>query len=293
MRNILVLSVMLFGVVFSSQAIKIDRTVFPNEIKVGGEIIVSVNVKKEGVEGFARLIETVPEGFKAEELNSATGNFIFENGKIRIIWLTMPEGDTYKAEYRLVHIGNTPGVMKLDGKFHYVNDDKRLEISLPPFDLVVKKVSGPKEIVRLEKPSNEVDDYKDSVSSPISTEKMFVEIKDSVNIAKPEVKDSIIIDKVETEDLVKVDKTETKNEKIIDSNSELFFKVQLGAYSSEKPISVFGNLPDIHFVKVGNIYKYYSGKFTNEAEARAIIPKARAKGFKGAFLVRFKDGKRI
>jgi len=41
------------------------------------------------------------------------------------------------------------------------------------------------------------------------------------------------------------------------------------------------------------LYKYYSGKFTSEYEARSYIEKARAKGFTGAFLVRFKDGKRL
>ena len=119
-----------------------------------------------------------------------------------------------------------------------------------------------------------------------------VEIADAVVLDKVEAADAVVVDKVETADAV-VDKVDTKEEKIIGINSELFFKIQLGAYSSEKSSVVFGNLPDIHFIKVGNIFKYYSGKFTNEADARAIIPQAKAKGFKGAFLVRFKNGKRI
>ena len=319
MRKFLVLGIMLIGLVFPLQAIKINRTVFPNQIKAGGEIIVSVAVNKEGIEGFARLIENVPKGFRAEELNSATGNFIFENGKIRIIWLTMPEGDTFKAEYRLVHVGSNTGLIKLDGKFHYVKNDKRLEISLPIFDLTVKKVSTPKEIVRLEKAIETIDTTETVLVDKVDIVKTDVvdkvdiaktDVVDKVDIAKADVVDkvetekteavdkvstaeTVVVDKLESTDSIVVDKVDYQEEEIIDVNSELFFKIQLGAYSIEKPSTVFGNLPDIHYIKIGNVFKYYSGKFTNEADARAIIPQAKAKGFKGAFLVRFKNGKRI
>ena len=331
MRKFLALSIMLIGMVFSVHAIKINRTVFPNQIKSGGEVIVSVVINKEGIEGFARLIENVPEGFRAEELNSATGNFIFENGKIRIIWLTMPEGDTFKAEYRLVHTGVNTGLIKLDGKFHYVKNDKRLEISLPTFNLMVKKVSAPKEIVRLEKTIDKVETAETVVVDKVETAETVVvdkvEIAETVVVDKVEITETVVVDKVETAETVVVDKVETtetvvvdkietaetvvvdkvettetvvvdkvaieEKEKIIDVNSKLFFKIQLGAYSKEKSNTVFGGLPDIHFIKVDKLFFYYSGKFTNEADARAIIPQAKAKGFKGAFLVRFKNGKRI
>ena len=287
MRKFLVLSIMLTGLVFSVHAIKINRTVFPNQIKAGGEVIVSVVVNKESIEGFARLIENVPEGFRAEELNSATGNFIFENGKIRIIWLTMPEGDTFKAEYKLVHTGVNTGLIKLDGKFHYVKNDKRLEISLPTFNLMVKKVSAPKEIVRLEKTINKVETAETVVVDKVKT-------AETVVVDKVETAETVVVDKVETAETVVVDKVPIKEkEKITDLDSKLFFKIQLGAYSNEKSSTVFGGLPDIHFIKVDKLFFYYSGKFTNEADARAIIPQAKAKGFKGAFLVRFKNGKRI
>ena len=309
MRKFLALSIMLTGLVFSVHAIKINRTVFPNQIKSGGEVIVSVVINKEGIEGFARLIENVPEGFRAEELNSATGNFIFENGKIRIIWLTMPEGDTFKAEYRLVHTGVNTGLIKLDGKFHYVKNDKRLEISLPIFNLMVKKVSAPKEIVRLEKTIDKVETAETVVVDKVETAETVVvdkvEIAETVVVDKVEITETVVVDKVETAETVVVDKVETtetvvvdkvaieEKEKITDVNSKLFFKIQLGAYSKEKSNTVFGGLPDIHFIKIDKLFFYYSGKFTNEADARAIIPQAKAKGFKGAFLVRFKNGKRI
>ena len=252
------LSVVLICSAFSGYAVKITRSVFPKEIISGGEIVVSLTVEKQGIEGFAKLIETIPEGFKAVELNSAMGNFIFENGKVRIIWLTIPEGDSYKAEYKLIHIGTNTGKIKLNGKFFYVKEDKRTEFSLPVLNLIVKEKIEPK--------------------IPI------------VLVDKTIVTEAVVAEEVVTEAVVAevVEKTSVE-----DPTDVLFFKVQLGAYSSEKTKNTFGTLPDIHFIKTGAFYKYYSGKFTNEASARAIIPEAKALGFKGAFLVRFKNGKRI
>ena len=120
MSKISVFLVLFLGLTFSSSAISVERKVFPDEIKQGQSVIVTITVKKEGEEGFAKLMENIPEDFKAEELNSATGNFICEDGKLRIIWLTMPDGESFRAEYKLVYQGSASGSFDLGGKFYYV-----------------------------------------------------------------------------------------------------------------------------------------------------------------------------
>ena len=64
-------------------------------------------------------------------------------------------------------------------------------------------------------------------------------------------------------------------------------------FSTEKSMNTFGSLQTVHFDKVGKFYKYYSGKFSSEADARANIKNAQEQGFTGAFLVRFKDGEKL
>lgn len=66
------------------------------------------------------------------------------------------------------------------------------------------------------------------------------------------------------------------------------YKVQLGVFSEEKSLSVFKGLPDVHYSLINGFYKYFSGKFNTEAEAKKVIVEAKSKGFKGAFLVRVK-----
>jgi len=271
----------------NSFALEVTRTIFPAEIKVGQAAVVSLTVKKEGEEGFAKLMETIPEGFKAVELNSATGNFIFEDGKLRIIWLTMPDGESFKAEYKLIYEGDKHGDFKLDGKFYYVKNGKRSEFALKSTSLKVleEKVE--------EKPAPEVVISKEDMAKPESEVKAdtVVANESTTEEVKEEVAE-VVEEKVEEvkEEVAEEVKEEVKEEPV---KSDLVFKVQLGVFSSENDLKVFGDLPDVHYEMVGKLYKYYSGNFSSEFEARTIIEKAHNNGFPGAFLVRFKDGKRI
>lgn len=66
-------------------------------------------------------------------------------------------------------------------------------------------------------------------------------------------------------------------------------KVQLGVFSMKKSKDVFKGLPDVHFKKVNGVYKYYSGKFTHEIDARENLISAKSKGFSGAFVVEVEE----
>ena len=283
MNKLHLLWVLLFILNFKSFAISVERKVFPNEIKKGQSIIVSITVKKEGEEGFAKLMETIPEDFKAEELNSATGNFICEDGKLRIIWLTMPDGESFRAEYKLVYEGASSGSFDLGGKFYYVKEGKRAEYKLTSSSVRIIEKEKPKEDITVPEITTNSIEPKDNVVATADIEEQEKEgsSKETVNDDDPVENNNEI-----TEDKADDIKTETLK-------SEVVFKVQLGVFSKEKDMEVFGDLPEVHFIKVGNLYKYYSGKFTSEYEARSNIEEARLNGFKGAFLVRFKDGKRL
>ena len=282
----------LIGLTSSVSAITVERKVFPDEIRQGQSVVVTITVKKEGEEGFAKLMENIPADFKAEEMNSATGNFICEDGKLRIIWLTMPDGESFRAEYKLVYQGSSSGSFDLGGKFYYVKEGKRTEYNL---------TSSSVRIVEKSK-SNTNDEV--VVVPPITTKAIEPKGNDDASIDTDPTSGKESSEEISNGDKENIDNSEAKTDskEIIETKvkteketikSEVVFKVQLGVFSSEKDLEVFGNLPDVHFIKVGNLYKYYSGKFSSEYEARSNNEKAKSNGFTGAFLVRFKDGKRI
>ncbi len=298
MSKISIFLVLLLGLTFSSSAISVERKVFPDEIKKGQSVIVTITVKKEGEEGFAKLMENIPEDFKAEELNSATGNFICEDGKLRIIWLTMPDGETFRAEYKLVYEGASSGSFDLGGKFYYVKEGKRTEYNLRSSSVRIVEKAKPKEDITVPEITTNSIEPKDDAVETADIEGLDKEDSSEETADKDspvENNNDIIVDNTDDSVENNDDDVEDKDDDIKTESlkSEVVFKVQLGVFSKEKDIEVFGNLPEVHFIKVGNLYKYYSGKFTSEYEARSNIDKARLNGFSGAFLVRFKDGKRL
>ncbi|WP_179353693.1 N-acetylmuramoyl-L-alanine amidase family protein [Winogradskyella vidalii] len=73
------------------------------------------------------------------------------------------------------------------------------------------------------------------------------------------------------------------------------FKVQISAGSrllEAKPYN-FNGLNDISSEKAGDIYKYYCGNTSDYNQIKTLQNTAKLKGYSGAFIVAFKDGKKI
>ena len=73
------------------------------------------------------------------------------------------------------------------------------------------------------------------------------------------------------------------------------FKVQIAAGSSDLATtpSNFKGLNNISKEKDGKVVKYYYGEVSDYNEAQNLLSEAKAKGYKDAFVVAFKDGKKI
>ena len=73
------------------------------------------------------------------------------------------------------------------------------------------------------------------------------------------------------------------------------FKVQIaaGGKSIETTPSNFKGLKDISRLSEGNLYKYYYGETDDFTDAKKLLAEAKAKGYTSAFVVAFKDGKKI
>ena len=355
MKKIFILFSILLSSSLSTYAIEVSRTVFPNKIKKGEGAVISVTIKKQGEEGFAKLMEVIPEGFRAEEMNSANGNFISEGGQIRIIWLTMPDGDEFKAEYKLIYEGEDKGSFAVNGKFYFVKNEKRTESVIKPSFVKVFKPSENTESGTAPKieydtpmpviPPAEPEKEEPIVSNSVEKESEFENIEpeeeeeeeespaendssspedlasDASVESTPEAYESVEKDSENTEVTIsmEVSKVETISADLQNEASEniapeqdyknenetfvnnvppvaegLIFKVQLGAYSKpQSDVSIFGDLPNVHYGQENGLYKYYSGSYTSEYEVRNIIKQAQASGFSGAFLVKFKDGKKL
>ncbi len=94
-----------------------------------------------------------------------------------------------------------------------------------------------------------------------------------------------------TDDIKKL-KPVVPKEKI---DNQTIYKVQLAATIKKIPLTSanFNGLKNLSMSKVGKWYKYYTGKTTNLEEIRKIQQLAKEKSFQAAFVVAFKNGKRV
>ncbi len=73
------------------------------------------------------------------------------------------------------------------------------------------------------------------------------------------------------------------------------FKVQLAVSSSRLELvsSNFNGLNSLSMMSAGNLYRYMYGETTDYNDAKRLLQDAKSKGYESAFLVSFRDGKKI
>lgn len=102
----------------------------------------------------------------------------------------------------------------------------------------------------------------------------------------PEKPSKLVIEK-------EITPTESTNDT---TNSGVIFKIQIAAANKKldtKPRN-FKGLKNISFVnESGNFYKYMYGNTTNYETAKKNLAEAKKKGYKSAYMLAFKDGKKI
>lgn len=101
--------------------------------------------------------------------------------------------------------------------------------------------------------------------------------------------------KVVKVDTTKVNKEVKKEIKPVTSNKGVVFKVQISASGKKLDLtpSNFKGLNNISMEEDKTIIKYYYGQVKEHAEAKELLAEAKEKGFTSAFIVAFKDGKKI
>ncbi|HEU4496594.1 MAG TPA: N-acetylmuramoyl-L-alanine amidase, partial [Flavobacterium sp.] len=131
-----------------------------------------------------------------------------------------------------------------------------------------------------------------SVENKIDREELRVEKPKEVVV--PANKDSAKTIAVKTPDPKKLElKPEANSE--TKPGSKVIFKVQISASGKklETVPSNFNGLGNVTVTSEGNLYKYMYGESDSYETAKQHLQEAKSKGFTTAYLVAFKDGKKI
>lgn len=120
-------------------------------------------------------------------------------------------------------------------------------------------------------------------------------IKPSQKVEDIKVIDSPTVTKNTKTPEVKKPEHKVEPKPVVANNGVATFKVQLSASGTKlEPVpSNFKGLNNISVANEGTLYKYMYGETSSYEEAKRLLAEAKAKGFTSAFVIAFKNGKKV
>ena len=247
----------------------------PASVRPGEEFRISVKMNKPGVNGFAKLEYLVPIGFDVAEDESAGSTFRYKDGKVKYLWMALPNTDSFTISYLLTVGAEMSGTQILEGTFSYVESNDTKKFQLPKTILLVSKDASNQELVSSTKPEPKL--------AQTGTQRPITPAND---------------DRSEPE------KTKTYRKRVtsvVDAYTEsdgLVYRVQVLAGNdmrdAEAIAATYGITERIAVTEHDGMYKYVVGEFNIYQSAKTLSNELRnTTALPGPFVVAYKDGYRI
>ncbi|HDP55133.1 MAG TPA: SPOR domain-containing protein [Bacteroidetes bacterium] len=113
---------------FSGSNVSLEMRV-PQEVNAGSEFDIEVVLQKTGLESFARFQQELPRGLTAQVVDNPNASFVFEEQKVKFIWLRLPQDNEMKISYRVRVDERLKGNFTIDGLFSYIDGNERKSVS--------------------------------------------------------------------------------------------------------------------------------------------------------------------
>jgi hypothetical protein len=213
-------------------SIKCLRKLTKSTFLPGEKSRVQVRVFKKNINGLGKLIETLPEGFTAKEVQNNGAVFSFSNNQVKFLWMTLPAEDEFMVEYEIeAEAQFTEGSFFVEGLFTYLEGEDTKQYVIPSDKINLKNT-----------PIQKDEPIVKSESVTIGKSESIKSVKSENTIVNNEVKkDNVVSVKTETTSVViKTDKKESvksnspevpkqkADNKAIESNTNKFDKIPEG-----------------------------------------------------------------
>ena len=97
----------------------------PERVNAGEDFAVTVTITKGSLSDYSRFSQDLPLGLAATNVSSPNADFSFDEQRVRIIWLKLPEANEIKVSYLVSVDARLKGTFALGGVFAYVVNDER------------------------------------------------------------------------------------------------------------------------------------------------------------------------
>lgn len=101
------------------------------------EFTVELTVKKNSHTGFAKLQETIPNGFTATAIEVKNGVFSFTDQKAKFLWMNLPEEKEFKVSYKVKVNDNISGSYFINGEFVYIENEETKKFIIPQNAVII------------------------------------------------------------------------------------------------------------------------------------------------------------
>lgn len=274
------LFLLFFTVGLSAQTITGTQKIPANALP-GTDFTVETTVNKGTTKDFMKFFQEIPEGLVASEIESQGGTFTFADGGAKIVWITPPKEETFIIKYKITVNGGVSGTKSMPSKISYINNNERQVFEFPLAKIIIGTATPP---VKKEIPStNPTTSTQPVKTTPVTTTP--VTTTTPVKTAPPveTKKETPPSTSTQPTTFAKVPTT------ALPTSTGKMYRVQIGAFSAKPKID---GVPEVTTLVLENgITKYFSGNFSTYEDALKRKKEMADKGFQGAFIVAFENGK--
>ena len=91
------------------------------QIVPGETFLVEIEVDKNNVSGVGKIVESLPEGFVAGEVEANGAIFSQKGNEVKFLWMTLPAEDIFTVSYKINVSSDLNGNKVIDGKMSYLD----------------------------------------------------------------------------------------------------------------------------------------------------------------------------
>jgi cell division septation protein DedD len=267
--------------------------VFPSSVAAGSSFTVEININRGSINGFMKFFQELPAGFVATEIDSKGGSFSFADNGAKVVWIAPPNEPTYTVSYKVTVPADASGTKNITAKLSYINNNERKIFDFEPKTITIGgagsvSTPSPTPVITKQPPITEkqpavIPPAKSTPATPVATEKPASSTPPPAKPNNPPTLPASTKTEAAAVPTTKVPVT------AVPSATGKTYRVQIGAFSAKPKID---DVRDISTIVLDNgITKYFSGNFTTIEEATKRKEEVAKKGFPGAFIVAFENGK--
>jgi hypothetical protein len=286
----------------SAQDLTATQTV-PASVAAGSSYTTEVTINRGSINGFMKFFQELPPGFVASEIDSKGGSFSFADNGAKIVWIAPPNEASYTITYKVTVPADASGSKSLPTKFSYIHNNERKIFEFEPKTITiegpggaVKPATTPVAVktpatattpATAAKPTPAADKVVTPVASSTATKPA------TVPAATPPIKTGNMTPTAPAKETTTPTAAATTKPAVpstpATAASGKTYRVQIGAFSAKPKLTDVGDITTI--VLDNGVTKYFSGNFATVEEATKRKEEVAKKGFPGAFVVTFENGK--